>query len=247
MPKSFGEKIRERRIELRLTLEQLAVLIGSTKNYVWELEQKKQKNARPSAKLVINLARALGLSPEYLADDAIINPSDVETDEVLIDQYKSLSDENQIIVQKLIAALAGDASGARNSTADSTNEPRIGDSEDTGPDLSTFISLARRENNLNSEELAAELRIDVDELTKIESDPMYLPKPRTINKLAEYLNVPEAALATIAGTIKSHESDTKTPNGNKYAAQSDELSSLNRKERKLLAEYVQYLNEITGN
>ena len=47
MSKTFGQKINEERQRLKLTLEELGEKVGSTKAYIWELENK--KTARPSA------------------------------------------------------------------------------------------------------------------------------------------------------------------------------------------------------
>ena len=69
MSESFGRKIKELRIEKKLTLDELAEMIGSKKTYVWQLENKTP--ARPSGKLLLDLAKALGVSPDFLIDDSI--------------------------------------------------------------------------------------------------------------------------------------------------------------------------------
>jgi len=65
----FGSKVKHKRKELNLTLEELGKMISSTKAYVWELETKKV--SRPSADKVLLLSRALNVSMEYLIDDKI--------------------------------------------------------------------------------------------------------------------------------------------------------------------------------
>jgi transcriptional regulator with XRE-family HTH domain len=73
MSEGFGEKLRRRRIEKSLTLEGLAEQIGSTKAYVWQLENKKP--ARPSGELLLKIASVLEVSPSYLIDDASMEPN----------------------------------------------------------------------------------------------------------------------------------------------------------------------------
>ncbi len=68
MSEEFGEKIRKLRIDRGLTLEALANQVGSTKAYIWQLENKKP--ARPSADLLLKIANALAVSPDFLLDDS---------------------------------------------------------------------------------------------------------------------------------------------------------------------------------
>jgi transcriptional regulator with XRE-family HTH domain len=74
MSDSFGEKLRRQRTKKGLTLEGLADKIGSTKAYVWQLENKKP--ARPSGELLLKIASVLELSPDYLIDDSVSEPSE---------------------------------------------------------------------------------------------------------------------------------------------------------------------------
>jgi transcriptional regulator with XRE-family HTH domain len=60
----LGSRVASRRNELGMTLEQLAIQIGSTKSYVWEIENK--PNVRPSATKVYKIAQALELPWEFL-------------------------------------------------------------------------------------------------------------------------------------------------------------------------------------
>ena len=52
------------RKERRLSLEELATSAGITKSHLWELEQGRSKN--PTIATCVALARALGISLEYL-------------------------------------------------------------------------------------------------------------------------------------------------------------------------------------
>ena len=69
MYEEFGRKIKKLRLKEKLTLDELAEKIGSKKAYIWQLENKTP--ARPSGKLLLDLAGALGVSPDFLIDDSI--------------------------------------------------------------------------------------------------------------------------------------------------------------------------------
>ena len=65
----FGNRIRELRKNKGLTLEALAEKIGSTKSYVWELENK--PNIRPSATKVYKIAVVLETTVEDLMGETV--------------------------------------------------------------------------------------------------------------------------------------------------------------------------------
>jgi transcriptional regulator with XRE-family HTH domain len=60
----FGARIKELRMGKGLTLEQLAQATGSSKSYIWELENKDPP--RPSAEKLSEIATALGVTVDYL-------------------------------------------------------------------------------------------------------------------------------------------------------------------------------------
>jgi transcriptional regulator with XRE-family HTH domain len=76
MQKTFGDRIKERRTALKLTLEQLAQATDSSKSYVWELENKNPP--RPSAEKLSAIARALDVTVDWLmgADDQTLDEAE---------------------------------------------------------------------------------------------------------------------------------------------------------------------------
>lgn len=60
----FGKRIKELRTEKKMTLDQLADTTGSSKSYIWELENKNPP--RPSAEKLSGIAKALGVTLDYL-------------------------------------------------------------------------------------------------------------------------------------------------------------------------------------
>ncbi len=58
---TFGEKIKELRKKAGLTLDQLAEMTGSSKSYVWEVENKNPP--RPSAEKIDRIAKRSASPP----------------------------------------------------------------------------------------------------------------------------------------------------------------------------------------
>lgn len=61
---SLGKRIRELRLGADMTLEELAEKAGSTKQYLGDIENGKKNN--PSAKLLLNIAKVLNTTVDYL-------------------------------------------------------------------------------------------------------------------------------------------------------------------------------------
>lgn len=64
MPTPLGERVRELRQKKGLTLEALAERVGSSKSYMWEIENKDV--TRPSAEKLHQIAGALDTTADYL-------------------------------------------------------------------------------------------------------------------------------------------------------------------------------------
>ena len=104
MPKTFGEKVREERERLDLSLEKLGERIGSAKSYMWELENK--DSVRPSADKVFKLAEVLGVSPEYLMDETGRVKREAEQfDKAFFSKFQKLSPENKKYLKRFIDSL----------------------------------------------------------------------------------------------------------------------------------------------
>jgi len=100
MPTILGEKISKYRKEEGLTLEALAKKIGSTKSYVWELENKDV--ARPSADLLHKIAVALNLSIDFLLNDKKKVFTQSEEDSVFFRKFQGLDPDTKKKIQSLI-------------------------------------------------------------------------------------------------------------------------------------------------
>lgn len=61
----IGAKVRQRRDELRLSLDELAALTELSKTGLWQVEKGRSE---PSAGTVVRLCRALRVSADWLLD-----------------------------------------------------------------------------------------------------------------------------------------------------------------------------------
>ena len=93
MPSALGEKIRNLRKELGLTLDQLADDTGSSKSYIWELENKNPP--RPSAEKLIKIADRLQTTIEFLLDDGDAVTKEDAADASFYREYKKMTPETK--------------------------------------------------------------------------------------------------------------------------------------------------------
>lgn len=102
MPSSLGEKLRNQRNIKKLSLEQLAVLTGSSKSYIWELENKDTPN--PSAEKIGKIAVALGVTTEFLMSDLMTTPDEDMEDQFFFRKYQKLSEPDKKKIRKILDA-----------------------------------------------------------------------------------------------------------------------------------------------
>lgn len=99
MANVLGEKIRDLRKEQNLTLDKLAELTGSSKSYIWELENKNPP--RPSAEKLSKIAKQLGVTIEYLLDDQNAVREADAIDAQFYRKYKNLPDETREKIRRI--------------------------------------------------------------------------------------------------------------------------------------------------
>lgn len=100
MSNVLGDKIRRLRKEKGLTLEGLAEASGSSKSYVWELENKNPP--RPSAEKVARIAEALGVTADYLVDPNEGKPTVEVVDQAFFRKYRGLPDETKEKIRQMV-------------------------------------------------------------------------------------------------------------------------------------------------
>jgi transcriptional regulator with XRE-family HTH domain len=94
---SVGTNIKTRRKELGLTLQELANKAKSSKSYIWELEQDKIR-IRPSAAKVIEIAKALEVTPNWLFDGGNVNNAE---DEAFYEFYLKLPENTKEQIRQI--------------------------------------------------------------------------------------------------------------------------------------------------
>lgn len=106
MANVLGEKIRRLRKEKGFTLDRLAEVTGSSKSYIWELENKNPP--RPSAEKVSRVAEALGVTVDFLMDNGEATPTPDVLDEAFYRNYRRLPTETKEKLRQMLKIMGGD-------------------------------------------------------------------------------------------------------------------------------------------
>ena len=99
MKPTMGQKIRNLRKEKKLTLDQLAERTGSSKSYIWELENRNPP--RPSASKLAKIAGQLDVTLEYLFDENQVNKEDA-VDIKFFREYQGLDDKTKGKIREMV-------------------------------------------------------------------------------------------------------------------------------------------------
>jgi transcriptional regulator with XRE-family HTH domain len=102
VPTPLGERVRDLRRKKGLTLEALAELIGSSKSYIWEIENK--DIARPSAEKLHQIAVALDTTSEYLLATEEITKEDA-TDQAFFRKYQKMNPKSKERLREMLNIL----------------------------------------------------------------------------------------------------------------------------------------------
>lgn len=98
---TLGARIKRLRTQKRLTLEELALQIGSQKSYIWSIEN--DRISQPSAKSIALIADVLDTTVEALLNEDEPDNESLKKD-ILYRNYKKLSDEDQQKIDDIIKA-----------------------------------------------------------------------------------------------------------------------------------------------
>lgn len=99
MSTALADKIKDLRKSKGYTLEKLAELTGSSKSYIWELENKTPP--RPSADKLGKIAEQLGVTIEYLLDgDGSLTIEDA-ADALFYRKYKQMDDKTKAKIRSI--------------------------------------------------------------------------------------------------------------------------------------------------
>ncbi|MEW5425138.1 helix-turn-helix domain-containing protein [Amorphus sp. 3PC139-8] len=100
MTNALGEKIRRLRKDKRLTLDQLAERAGTSKSYIWELENKNPP--RPSAEKLAKIAEQLDVTLEYLLDDKQEIKEEDAVDARFYREYRDMEPETKKKIREMV-------------------------------------------------------------------------------------------------------------------------------------------------
>lgn len=99
MPSTLGEKLKELRRQKKFSLDELAKHSGASKSYLWELENRPDR--KPSAEKLIDIARVLDVTTDYLIDDNATF-DDAQVKEVFFRKFNTLDAETKVRVMDMI-------------------------------------------------------------------------------------------------------------------------------------------------
>lgn len=97
----IGHRINELRKGKGMTLEALAERVGSTKSYIWGLENK--PTVRPSAEKIYQIAVELDTTVEYLLGKSVSD--DDNESQVFFRDYRNLKPETKKQLNSILKAL----------------------------------------------------------------------------------------------------------------------------------------------
>ena len=108
--------------------------------------------------------------------------------------------------------------------------------------FSILMHKLRLERKLTVEELAEEIKVDFEQLVKIEKSAGFKPPPRTLQKLAGFYKLPIGALVQMAGAVKKVD-PLLARNAVQFAAKSESFEHLSRDEKRLLDQFVKLVRD----
>lgn len=100
MPSLLGDKIRAARTALGMSLDQLATQTGSSKSYVWELENK--DNPNPSAEKLAKFAKELGVTIEFLSKGVEVSANEEIRDLAFFRKFQELDPKDKEKLRKFV-------------------------------------------------------------------------------------------------------------------------------------------------
>lgn len=99
MANSLREKLRKHRQDAGYSLDELSRLSGTSKSYLWELENR--DTLKPSAEKLSRIAEVLSVTTEYLLDDKA-DFDDAQMKEAFFRKFNKLDDEDKRRVEEMI-------------------------------------------------------------------------------------------------------------------------------------------------
>ena len=106
-----------------------------------------------------------------------------------------------------------------------------------------FIAMLRVKKGWSVERLAAKAKIDEEEISQIEADTGYEPKPRTVTQLADVFGILPKSLARLASLTRK--TDERIVEGAvRFAACGKDMHKLTSEQRRAINQFVALLNSL---
>ena len=105
MSRNLKEKIRELRKAKGYSLDKLAEITGTSKSYLWELENRESRN--PSAEKLASIAEVLGVTTDFLLSDSAEADDSVKMS-AFFRKYNKLNPTDQKRIEEMINSWSRD-------------------------------------------------------------------------------------------------------------------------------------------
>jgi len=108
--------------------------------------------------------------------------------------------------------------------------------------LGTLVRLLRHRDKVSVADLADRVQVPEEEVRSIERDPHHVPRPRTLYHLAKHFNLPVRHLMQMSGVTRTVDRVLYNE-AVRFAARSEDMSTLTDEERQALNSFVKLLVE----
>jgi HTH-type transcriptional regulator, competence development regulator len=108
--------------------------------------------------------------------------------------------------------------------------------------LAKLVELRRRQYRLSPEDLAQKADVELEDIVSLERGEETVPAPRTMQRLAQALELPEPRLLELAGLMPAKDARLRKATV-RFAARSEPVAILLPQEREALEEFVELLAE----
>ena len=135
-----------------------------------------------------------------------------------------------------------EALNQRLTVAMTARDPQASPIESIFPQVAQML---RRDRGLTVDELATKTNLNSVELRAIERQAGYRPSPRTIHRLSEFYEIPQRALAALAGAFRDLPLVLRE-HAAEFAARSESVAALTAEEKAELEDFIGALRK-SGN
>lgn len=171
--------------------------------------------------------------------EMVLEASDTDAEEIILSLEKN-PEELEAQAREAWTKALSENIGAAVHLADSHSIKSSPEPNSIQRGFSSLMAILRRSKDMEIPELALSAQVNPKELTRVESEPGYIPSPRTIVQLESFFRLPKDTLGRLSGAVTKG-SDAFQGDLLKFAACSKGMGKLTKDEKKLLNEFVKHL------